>query len=278
MISDFEKDSLTPEQYFPELYLQDLENWITHSNLPSHIEYLREPRSHICSIGSICGFPSNHKVFKSQAYKNFISFAHFICVTYEMNVLNFAIYAEGSLFYEWKFNCVPFLETHGYEHSSDIKITSDEFIRYFWFGEPTRLDALFSVEHYPFPSEFVPTPELLKQYDEIFVPSYAGNVLDKSLSLEIRTQLKELNTDKQLAPKLLEIRKRSFEEKLLQSILRDPDCSMFRERNLARLNPVIPFPHEKFFGKISSYEEYLELEAKERMEKMIISKNPNTWD
>lgn len=219
---------LSPEKYFPDLYLQDLENWILHSYFPQNINYLKQ-RPYF-GIGSICDQPHKHSVFESGAYKNFISFAHFICVTYEMNVLNFALYAKSQLIFDvWKEECAPFLQTHGYEHTRDLRIRSDELIRYFWFGVPTRLDRFLSVKYYPLQSEFIPTPELLKEYDDFFVPSYAEKVLSRSFPLDSKYLIKKFS------PELSEVACNSYGEALLQSILRDPDCSMFRARNLERL-------------------------------------------
>lgn len=237
-----EEMKLTPEQYFPYLYLQDLERWAVNSDFPSNVSQLKSPRPPLAPIGSICGKPSRHQFFESGAYKDFHSFTHFICVTYELNLLNFAIheYSQGGalgLFNEWKANAAPFLETHGYEHTSGVRISSDELIRFFCEGEPTKLDGLFPARYFERIREFAPSAELLKVCDEFFVPKYAEEVCGSPYALmEFDNELKASKLDRSLDFKaLVPVAKRNFGEQLLQSILRDPDCSSFRARNLERL-------------------------------------------
>lgn len=88
---------------------------------------------------------------------------------------------------------------------------------------------MLSVKYFPFQSEFIPTSELLKKYDDLFVPRYAEKVLGENLPLGSEFLAKKFG------PELSEIARHSPGEALLQSILRDPDCSMFRARNLERL-------------------------------------------
>jgi hypothetical protein len=180
---------LSAAGYFHEAYLTD---W---ARFAGEDRAVHGPSSVLCGMTMMA-------LLDAERIASFKSPQHFLCVQYELNLLNQALYTHA-------------YASHGYWISASAPFADCRC--------PSRHGGVFSpeslfryAEHPTSYKNLVPlvVPDQLKrEFDEFFVPKYLASLEPLQQAIEFDT----LNLDE-----------------LLAAILKDPDCEGFKKRYQSR--------------------------------------------
>lgn len=177
------------DTYFREMYLDDWTRFSGGDRL------VHGPRGLLCGMTMVA-------LLANDRINQYHSPEHFLCVQYELNLLNQSLYTYFPRIHRaWEFVSAPFADCRCSSHHGGVS-TPESIFHY--AEHPTGYDNLVPVT----------VPDCLKsEFDQFFVPQYLPSL----------PQLKSFIDCRVLSPR-----------DLLSSILSDSDCTEFRRRHQTR--------------------------------------------